>query len=172
MIRYKIKYTDALCKQTWQNIIHPTHLIQQTAWYLRHRDTFGNVKWMFIHCVLPVILIMVVETTAIAVIEIYGHVSEYIEWGTTLFTAIVLLIFASFYCTLPKFQDSFYISGELRRIIIFGIFVLLKYLLWAFGKIMEIRNRYLIDIADAGSFLMSIATFFLDLQIGWLYKRL
>lgn len=167
IIIYDMKIINIDCNQQWINIINPNEM--ETAqlnrnWYYRHKSKFGNAKWFGRHCILPITIIIVIFNTC--VISIFHPYSDRFEDDLlVLYVAInygfmlMMIIFLSIlFCTIPKFQDHFFVYGEMKRLIIIALFGVFISMFWSYSYVginnISLSATYI--ISDAGRIVQDI----------------
>eukprot|EP01084_Bolivina_argentea_P177651 307181_1 len=128
MIRFAMKHEIAISNDQWMYIIHPQSIqLTNHKWYLDKINTFGNLRWMICHFVVPWVILWSVWWIFDWSIYLFpkniNHKLRYFDdlfWLLFYWTPCILLIIL--YCKFPKFKDHFFISAELKRLIILYIF--------------------------------------------------
>ena len=132
-ISYEIKWTKYIINNQWKVIINPEHheninneTSKQINWYLTHKNTFGNHKWvkyrLFIVAILSALMYIVGTTyhthngkSIYSNLEIHDNIyltQIYSSWPYTLPLILILII----YCKTPSILDNFYIQKEMKYI--------------------------------------------------------
>ena len=141
MIRYDMKFAIATTNNQWMFIIDPNaQQLNDYAWYYKHKKSFGNSKWMFTRFLIPWLFILI---TRALVFILYGDDKDVYNVWTTFFyvsTWLLLALLFIIYWTIPRFQDFFFISAELKRLII----------LWLLATINDLVFFIAIELDFAG----------------------
>eukprot|EP01084_Bolivina_argentea_P296580 510810_1 len=144
MIRFDMKTAIATSNNQWMHIINPTAIqLTKHEWYLNNRTTFGNVKWVRNHIFIPWMIFWCLYTAALIYLWnclIYNDQCTRQHWmaytsanvGIAWLHPILLLII---YCKTPLFMDSFFISDEMKRLIII-------YIIWSMFGVMPLTLIY------------------------------
>lgn len=122
-----MKLTIAMENKQWQKIIDP-NAIQLTKYkfYIKNKNKFGNARFLFKYFICPWLIIWIGYTIYATIPQLCTDI-ECDEKNAIIymigivfnesFSCLVLLFI---YCAIPRFNDYFYISQELKRIIILG----------------------------------------------------
>ena len=126
LIFYDTKWTISVLNRRWQNLINPQHvqLKKRENWFLTHRSKHGNSEWIFIHRILPIIIISSLLMTIPPVLLSYAKAFD----DNYMWNVVHLISSSSYYVPFiflavilmktPEFNDEFFIISELKRIFI------------------------------------------------------
>ena len=163
-----MKFIDATSTQEWQCIIRPKN--KSSSWYIRNRATFGNTRWIFKFCVVPMV-ILTIALWIILLIFFPSHVSIlYIGYHSTM-----SLILVTMYYYLPSFQDHFFICGELKRIILCSIAnVIVSAVSWGALDLLWKPEQDALALLTAVAYLIIGTSLFLEALIStwWVMRKL
>ena len=127
-ISYEINWTKYLMDNQWKSIINQDHTTvtsyptnRKSTWYLSHKNTFGNYKWIKWR----IFIIAICSSSAHVVGKLYGAKAYGAEknvylsqiWSSWPYT-LPLICLIIIYCLTPSFLDHFYIQKEMRYIFI------------------------------------------------------
>eukprot|EP01084_Bolivina_argentea_P075850 137461_1 len=121
MISYDMKFEIATNNKQWQYIINPSSIqLTESKWIIQKKNTYGNARWIGKHFILPWVVFWFIYTAVLITryannstiggifFAIGAFFNEY-----SLYIALVII-----YWKIPRFNDHFYISDELKRVII------------------------------------------------------
>eukprot|EP01084_Bolivina_argentea_P158254 275693_1 len=136
MIRFDMKFSiasigekDEFINKHWQQIIDPYSIeSSKYKWYINKKMTLGNIRWMIKYFMLPWMIFWVLFTCSsmysaqcfTPICNIMYQVTGIGYMFDGAFTWILLYII---YFTIPKFQDCFFISDELKRLMIIYVII-------------------------------------------------
>ena len=141
-ISYEIKWTNYVTHNQWKMIINPEHgekmsinkrnstesqINKEMNWYLTHKDTYGNHKWvkwrLFIMAMLSAACYIIGTayhtSNGSSIYDLHQHnniylIQIYSSWPYTLPLIFCMII----YCKTPSILDNFYIQKELKYIFV------------------------------------------------------
>eukprot|EP01084_Bolivina_argentea_P074810 135686_1 len=124
-IFYDLKWNVSVMNQQWICIIDHTVIDTKPPWFISHKSSFGNIRWMICRAVIPWCIFCCLWISAMTINQFfiawkYGMISNLIFYSFAQFQYFLLLLI---YCKFPSFQDNFFISKELKRIIIIYTFM-------------------------------------------------
>ncbi|ETO15299.1 hypothetical protein RFI_22065 [Reticulomyxa filosa] len=126
MICFDLNFALFQMNNQWKSGINKNYLEKaniEKMWYYRHRSTFGNYSWMkrFVAMVCVVVSTISVSIVIGQIFEEYGQ-SDTDEFFNNLLIAFqmlhygaILCIFCTIYFLLPRFQDSLFVKGPLKK---------------------------------------------------------
>ena len=127
-ISYDIKWTKYIINNQWKIIINPEHTanehnkaLQKINWYLNHKQTFGNHKWVKWR----LLIVAVISSMAYIVGETLGA-SIFASLQDPILTQVLsswpytlpLIFLSIIYCKTPSILDNFYVQTEMKYIFI------------------------------------------------------
>eukprot|EP01084_Bolivina_argentea_P185307 319556_1 len=125
VLSFDLKFTVLLKENEWKSIIDKSYeQNKRLEWFENNRNRFGNFR--FVRLILfPFILYMIIVNVILALqyIKLYKLLSNkslsIIDMSNH-FVLLLLLLFI--YRTVPKIMDNFFISAELKRMIVLFVF--------------------------------------------------
>ena len=143
MAFYKLNYGNCRAQSEWVAVISPVE--SKDNWFIRKRNTYGNIRYMFIRFSLPLIFICVLTST---ILLLYSDVFEIINinyWALTdvllYLIFIITTIILNFYT--PDFEDKVYLKSEMWiSTIVWSIGVILMLIIVIIFIIISNLSRY------------------------------
>eukprot|EP01084_Bolivina_argentea_P263319 445629_1 len=131
MISFSMNHSVSLGNQQWIYIINPNSIqLSKHKWYLQNVHKFGNSKLIGYYIAAPFLLCVSVP---FVVMFFYAHNSR--RYYTIAIFSVFLVMLLIIYFKIPKFKDEFFISDELKRImVILCGFILTFIFITAFGS--------------------------------------
>eukprot|EP01084_Bolivina_argentea_P248980 416615_1 len=123
MLMYDMSWITAAKADHWQHVINPTYKNTTTNWFLTHKKTYGNLRYVFWHYFVPLLIIGIPTQNVFYFLQLkkfkyhsdFAHdFTRILDYAITLIPFILLIII---YCRIPSFQDKFFIHAELHRIL-------------------------------------------------------
>lgn len=132
-------YTMHLSKESlqnkWQSIINSS---MTKNWYIEHKNTLGNIK--FISIIMMLILIIIVGSLSYLKYTKNGDNNEKSEIviGIEIFTCLVsTLILYAIYQRIPVLDDNFFIYEELKRLLYVLVIIIIPF--WLIGIVLQLH---------------------------------
>eukprot|EP01084_Bolivina_argentea_P070531 128228_1 len=121
-IHYTMLWTKYVVENEWKTIINPNHkehnnTIQTSNWYLNHKETFGNYKWIKWR----IFIIAIFFSLCYIIGSTYSSYSSnaYLSKIWASWPYILPLIFLVIvYCKTPSFLDHFHVQKEMKYIFV------------------------------------------------------
>eukprot|EP01084_Bolivina_argentea_P015984 29935_1 len=171
LIRFDMKMEIAISNKQWIHIINP-HAIQltQSQWYIHKRATFGKLKWMVYHFVIPYIVIWF---TCVTIVDFQKSVYTISHILHAVFNVYIpLIVLWSIYCKLPGLKDSFFIFDELKLLIIVYIIKSIIYVPYVISYAMSFESEWLIINGCSYFFIMACVILISLISTAWVLKKL
>lgn len=113
LLGYNIKLQAAILGSEWKSIIDSEHHKQRKSFYVRYRGTLGNYQWtMWFFALMAIILTSAYEGPfAVEWIRFCRW-----EFYMDLFNLLPFVILVIIYCTIPSFDDNFFVRKEMTYI--------------------------------------------------------
>ena len=149
---YDIKCNATSCSKAWKSVINPDSVdTAHNNWFLKHRQTFGNpkylLKWIMIGGIITGIFIVVLDVILVNKTNKKTNSRDLI---TVINGAIIIIIcmfpiIMTLYigCRIPSFHDPFHIETEAKYVEIvtfasISLSVIQLILLYVYGPILRI----------------------------------
>ena len=187
LLSYDLNLTNVLINYSWQSVLNPTDSNKNIKldWYLQNKSKYNNFKWIskvLVPFLILTIFIDFMDTKLIAICLKYSHntyqIINIVNIINILPSWIILFII---YYTIPTINDNFYISWELKYIIILIIVQLIGYSgVVLMSKIYSIKynilsitvetvENILTKLCDV--FLILISTYFVNKKVSYLIQN-
>ena len=123
---YDVKFNTISLATSWKSVVNPDASMDTDNWYLKHKQTYGNRKYLLKKLVmLGVIIVLLWLLVQIITTPLLNS-----NQTTTLDAAIIImfgvipivLTMHIAFCKIPSFHDNFYIKKEAKYIQLVTIF--------------------------------------------------
>eukprot|EP01083_Nonionella_stella_P036250 98925_1 len=117
LLHFSLHFSISALSNEWKCVLNPTHHDAQTDWYLTHRHTFGNTKYVRNRMIIPMCALQCVSVVIPQFITPYHNTLWWrIYYNFHLFVPFTVLVVI--YSSTNKFADNFYITKEMQRVFI------------------------------------------------------
>ena len=127
LIHYNIQWTTAYLKNKWKHGIDPLYIkITKTNWYISHKTTYGNNKWIFSRFIVPAVVfleIFVYIPDTLSIFLFSQKLANIFDIIQSISPFISFIIISIIYCKTPTLKDNFFILQEMKCMMIALIFI-------------------------------------------------
>eukprot|EP01084_Bolivina_argentea_P054550 100044_1 len=134
MLLFEMSLTQISLNKKWMNIINPKS--QTNSWFISHKSTFGNFYFMRKITILLVILIILFDIIPYKFIPVIFELDSDSDWALTvnilnwIWNVTLPLCLLIIFLLLPPIRDNFYVSKEIKYLVILAMFELIFVILY------------------------------------------
>ncbi|ETO18845.1 hypothetical protein RFI_18401 [Reticulomyxa filosa] len=146
LLAYDINMSLANSEQKWMHYLNSAQMgsTQKThEWYLKHRNTLGNDRFLLVYVVIPTILVLCTISTTLNEITRTVNSSRVIQIVT--FVLYFVVFFYNWKYKLPAYYDYIYLRSEMKLIMFFGSFSILLYFVYAVVRFLD-PNEHVVSV--------------------------
>ena len=140
LIYFKVQWTQSTLNKQWKIHINPIDI--EKDWYLTHKSTFGNAKYLTIRT-LSISIILCFISIALRILDLRSEVPVFRLITGIAFIIVPLIFMIIIGCKMRQFVDLFYIMKEFRAIqILIYVHISIWFILYLFVPAIPGMNAY------------------------------
>eukprot|EP01084_Bolivina_argentea_P257357 433588_1 len=178
-LTYYMKWVQALLNDKWKNIINRHHEDQMTRsdrWFVKNKSTLGNARWFGCYIIFPLILTSIIISIAPYTFSplIYDNFTFFtiFRWWNSFITFIPFILLLILYLKREIFNDNFYISSELHKILFTYLVTYIFVIIWILVSTLVSNKSIVIIVVGISQNIVLFSQFFgILISTYWVNKK-